>query len=143
MAKIDFAFPVDKVHGKLAKSHKIGFAHRVASKLNYSTAYGVRSTAPTSKEIAHRKKFGEVAVQTTARLKDPMYIAADQAAFKAQTKYNTLRQYVFNVLLQEYETDNWQLTVDNWQETNYPQAQCWHRGVPQKASFLGCSAEVV
>ena len=95
-------FPVEKVHGKLAKSHKIGFAHRVASKLNYSTAYGVRSTAPTSKEIAHRKKFGEVAVQTTARLKDPMYIAADQAAFKAQTKYKTLRQYVFNVLLQEY-----------------------------------------
>ena len=105
MAKIDFAFPVDKVHGKLAKSHKIGFAHRVASKLNYSTAYGVRSTAPTSKEIAHRKKFGEVAVQTTARLKDPMYIAADQAAFKAQTKYNTLRQYVFNVLLQEYSAE--------------------------------------
>ena len=106
MAKIDFQFPVDKVHGKLAKNHKIGFAHRVASKLNYSTAYGVRSTAPTSKEIAHRKKFGEVAVQTTSRLKDPMHIAADQAAFKAQTKYKTLRQYVFNTLMAEYETEN-------------------------------------
>ena len=77
MAKNDFTFPVDKVHGKLSKKHKIGFAHRVASGLNYTTEYGIRSTAPTSKEIAHRQKFGDVAVQTTARLKDPMYIAAD------------------------------------------------------------------
>ena len=106
MAQVEYAFPIEKVHGKLSKKHKIGFAHRVASGLNYTTEYGIRSTAPSSKEIAHRKKFGEVAVQTTARLKDPMYIAADQAAFKAQTKYKTLRQYVFNTLMAEYETEN-------------------------------------
>ena len=77
MAQVEYAFHIEKVHGKLSKKHKIGFAHRVASGLNNTTEYGIRSTAPTSKEIAHRKKFGDVAVQTTARLKDPMYIAAD------------------------------------------------------------------
>ena len=103
MAKIDFAFPVDKVHGKLAKSHKIGFAHRVASKLNYSTAYGVRTTPVTSKETAHRTKFGAVCQSTALRLKDPTKIAADQAAFKEQTKYKTIRQYVFNMEMAAYE----------------------------------------
>ena len=40
MAKVDYAFPVEKIHGKVAKHHKIGFAHRVASKLNYTQSYG-------------------------------------------------------------------------------------------------------
>ena len=40
MAKIDYAFPVEKVHGKISKKHKVGFAHRIASGLNYTTVYG-------------------------------------------------------------------------------------------------------
>ena len=44
MAKIDYSFPVETVHGKISKKHKIGFAHRTASGVNYSTAYGKRST---------------------------------------------------------------------------------------------------
>ena len=42
MAQIEYAFPVEKVHGKISKKHKIGFAHRTASGVNYSTAYGKR-----------------------------------------------------------------------------------------------------
>ena len=96
MAKVEYAFPVEKIHGKVAKHHKIGFAHRVASKLNYTQAYGKRSTPVTKKETDHRTKFGIVSTATAARLADPTKMQADQLAYKAQTKYKTLRQYVFN-----------------------------------------------
>ena len=96
MAKVEYAFPVEKIHGKVAKHHKVGFAHRVASKLNYTQAYGKRSTPVTKKETDHRTKFGIVSTATAARLADPTKMQADQLAYKAQTKYKTLRQYVFN-----------------------------------------------
>ena len=96
MAKVEYAFPVEKIHGKVAKHHKVGFAHRVASKLNYTQAYGKRSTPVTKKETDHRTKFGIVSASTAARLADPTKMQADQLAYKAQTKYKTLRQYVFN-----------------------------------------------
>ena len=103
MAKIDFAFPVDKVHGKLAKSHKIGFAHRVASKLNYTQGYGQRTTAVTQKELDHRKKFSAVSIATTNRLADAEQMPIDQMAFKAQTKYKTLYQYVWHLMRADIE----------------------------------------
>ena len=100
MAHVEYSFPVEVIHGKVAKSHKIGFAHRAASKLNYTQSYGPRTTAVTQKELDHRKKFSAVAIATTNRLADAEQMPIDQMAFKAQTKYKTLRQYVFN---QEWE----------------------------------------
>ncbi len=103
MAKIEFAFPVDKVHGKLAKSHKIGFAHRVASKLNYSTSYGKRSTPFSTDEVAHQTKFGAVAAAARLRMQDPSKITQDQEGFREQSKYKTMYQYVFNLEWEAYE----------------------------------------
>ena len=96
MAKVEYAFPVEKIHGKVAKHHKIGFAHRVASKLNYTQAYGKRSTKYSQAEKDHQAKFAAVAAATNARLADPNQMPIDQMAFKAQSKYTTLRQYVWN-----------------------------------------------
>ena len=103
MAKIEFAFPVDKIHGKVAKDHKIGFAHRKASKLNYSTSYGKRSTPYSQDEMAHQEKFAAVSTATRARMKDPGKVMQDQAAFKEQTKYKTFYRYVFNQEWESYE----------------------------------------
>lgn len=103
MAKIEFAFPVDKIHGKVAKDHKIGFAHRKASKLNYSTSYGKRSTPYSQDEMAHQEKFAAVSTSTRARMKDPGKVMQDQAAFKEQTKYKTFYRYVFNLEWESYE----------------------------------------
>ena len=105
MAKVEYAFPVEKIHGKVAKHHKVGFAHRIASKLNYTQGYGQRTTAVTQKELDHRKKFSAVAVATTNRLADAEQMPIDQMAFKAQTKYKTLRQYVFNQEWQAYKPE--------------------------------------
>ena len=96
MAKVEYAFPVEKIHGKVAKHHKIGFAHRAASKLNYTQAYGKRTTKYSQAEKDHQAKFAAVAAATNARLADPNQMPIDQTAFKAQSKYTTLRQYVWN-----------------------------------------------
>ena len=106
MAKVEYAFPVEKIHGKIAKSHKIGFAHRVASKLNYTQSYGKRTTKYSQAEIDHQTKFGAVAKAVNARLADPNKAPLDQMAFKEQSKYKTLRQYVWHICSEEYDQAN-------------------------------------
>ena len=103
MAQIDYAFPVETVHGKISKKHKIGFAHRTASGVNYSTAYGKRRTKPSTAEIANREKFKAVAQAAQARLINPEYIQRDQMGFSKQSKYSTLWGYVFNEVYQSWE----------------------------------------
>ena len=106
MAKVEYAFPVEKLHGKIAKSHKIGFAHRAASKLNYTQSYGVRTTKYSQAEIDHQTKFAAVAAMVNARLADPNQMPLDQLAFRAQSKYKTLRQYVWHICSEEYDQAN-------------------------------------
>ena len=106
MAKVEYAFPVEKIHGKIAKSHKIGFAHRKASKLNYTQSYSKRTTKYSQAEIDHQTMFGAVAKAVNARLADPNQAPLDQMAFKEQTKYTTLRQYVWHICSEEYDQAN-------------------------------------
>ena len=103
MAQVEYSFPVDKIHGKVTKSHKIGFAHRTASKLNYTTSYGKRTTPVTDKEKAHRAKFTSVAASTRERMLDPTRMPADQAAYAAQSKYKTFYRFLFNMEWAAYE----------------------------------------
>ena len=101
MAKIEFAFPVDKVHGRLSRQHKIGFAHRTASKLNYSTSYGKRSTPVSDDEKQYRSYWGQVASAVAQRMKDPTKQPQDQVAFKNQTEHSTLRKFVWAKVAEE------------------------------------------
>ena len=103
MAKVEYAFPVDKIHGRISKKHKLGFAHRKESHKHYTVAYGVRTTPYTEKELTHRAKFAAVCAATRSRMADPSQAAADMMAFKAQTKYKTLYQYVFRQEWNAYE----------------------------------------
>lgn len=50
----------------------------------------------TSKQLEWQMRFEEISQQTQERLKDPVHIAADQAAFRAQDKYKSVRSYVWN-----------------------------------------------
>ena len=106
MAHVEYAFPVEVIHGKVAKRHTIGFAHRVASKLNYTQSYSKRSTKYSQAEIDHQTMFGAVAKAVNARLADPNQAPLDQMAFKEQTKYTTLRQYVWHICSEEYDQAN-------------------------------------
>ena len=106
MAKVEYAFPVETIHGKVAKRHKIGFAHRKASKLNYTQSYSKRSTKYSQAEKDHQAKFAAVAAMVNARLADPNQMPLDQLAFKGQSKYKTLRQYVLHMCSEEYDKQN-------------------------------------
>ena len=106
MAKVEYAFPVEVIHGKVAKRHKIGFAHRKASKLNYTQSYSKRSTRYSQAEKDHQAKFAAVASMVNARLADPNQMPLDQLGFKGQSKYKTLRQYVWHICSEEYDKQN-------------------------------------
>jgi hypothetical protein len=95
MAKVEYAFPVDKVHGRISKQHKVGFAHRKASKRNYTTVYGTRSTPAGIDEINARKKFAAVCKSTRLRMTDPVQNPIDQVGYAKQSKYPTFYGYVF------------------------------------------------
>ena len=97
MAKVEYSFPVDKIHGKVAKSHKIGFSHRKQSKRNFTVEYGKRSTPVSASEVAHRTKFATCCANTRARMIDPVQLPADQAAYAlVKNQYPSLYAYVFN-----------------------------------------------
>ena len=97
MAKVEYAFPVDKIHGRISKKHKLGFAHRKASLKNYTVTYGVRTTPYTEKETTQKAKFTTVGQAVRARMKDPTKINEDLAAFKAQTEFKTLYRFLWNL----------------------------------------------
>ena len=106
MAHVEYAFPVEVIHGKVAKRHTIGFAHRKASKLNYTQSYSKRSTKYSQAEKDHQAKFAAVAAMVNARLADPNQMPLDQLAFRGQSKYKTLRQYVWHICSEEYDQAN-------------------------------------
>ena len=101
MAKVEYAFPVDKIHGRISKSHQVGFAHRTASKLNYTTTYGKRSTPVSDDEKQYRTYWGQVASAVAQRMKDPTKQAQDQIDFKNQTEHSTLRKFVWARVAEE------------------------------------------
>ena len=101
MAKVEYSFPVDAVHGRISKKHKIGFAHRTASKLNYTTTYGKRSTPVSDDEKQYRTYWGQVASAVAQRMKDPTKQPQDQLNFKNQNEHSTLRKFVWAKVAKE------------------------------------------
>ena len=104
MAKVEYSFPVDKIHCKIAKDHKVGFAHRTASKLNYTTTYGKRTTPVTQAETQWRSMFAQISSATHERMADTEQMKVDQLAFREQTKYKTLYQFVWNEVRKDLES---------------------------------------
>ena len=101
MARITYIEPVASVSGKLFGKSNIIFMRRKAATSNtdvpnFTHSVGKRSTQPSENELAHRTKFGQIAKAVSTRLTIPTQMAKDQAAYKGQTAYKTLRQYVWH-----------------------------------------------
>ena len=103
MANVEYAFPVDKVHGKVGKKHKVGFAHLTSTGKNFTVVYGKRSTSASSTELSNRAKFAAVCATARDRMKDPNFIDLDMIGFSRQSKYKTMWGYVFKQCWDEYE----------------------------------------
>lgn len=54
----------------------------------------------------HQARFAAIANGVNARLADPNQMPLDQLAFKGQSKYKTLRQFVWHLVTVEYDKQN-------------------------------------
>ncbi len=98
MAKINYIDIIDNVSGKFCKQDPNGaiFAHRKDTNTCYVYHRHNESTAPaTAGQIAVRTRFAAAVAATNAAMEDPEQIAAYATAFKNQTKYKTLRGFIF------------------------------------------------
>ena len=113
--------PVDSLSGMFGKrSHSIAGKAIIANIRKKGGAWNegapfmyfsvlTKSTAmahPSQSILDLRAKFKAVAHGTNSRLADPNQMPLDQLAFKGQTKYKTLRQYVWHLVSEEYDKEN-------------------------------------
>lgn len=108
MAKVDYIRPVEALHGKLQKKDKVGFAQRKASKQKFTVTrddWSMKYTDPAKAQAARIRgaKFKSVSQSVSERLTNPTYLTLDQQGFANQSKYTTLRGYVFKKCWDAYE----------------------------------------
>ena len=105
---IFYLAPVDNASGKIfGKKQKFVAVRRKQGKRQRGcAAMGERSTKFSQDELARQERFGAVSVATKDRLMDPSHLAADQVAFAKQSKFKTLRQYVWHQCAAEYDEAN-------------------------------------
>ena len=122
MAKVEWSAGIDSVSGALSKPSKSGQhscskmllgTHRVAATENpncnriYLRKKIERSTAPTSRELAARERFGTVAQAVHERAIDLTKMSADKAAFIAQKDLpggkKTMKSYLWSLELAAYD----------------------------------------
>ena len=106
MAKVKWAYPIEELHGKLAKD--FGAAQRKAKnnageREPFTVRYGKRTTAPTALELQTRATFGAINQLMAQHRASIQQRQADQTGFRAQTEYKTFNAYLYNVCKAEYE----------------------------------------
>lgn len=88
---------LQSLHGKVCGHSDVYFAERRGTR--YTGKICNPRTLPFSEsEIAAQEKFGSVSGKVKTALASPTEAAKYEAAFKKQSKYKTLRGYVFSVV---------------------------------------------
>ena len=105
---INYLAPVDNASGKIfgKKEKFVAVTRNWGNRRRGCAVTGERDLKnhPVTKaETDHRTKFAAVAAMVNARLADPNQMMQDQLAYKAQSKYKTLRQYVWHLCSEEYD----------------------------------------
>lgn len=91
----------------IANVHKKGGAMNNAKPfMNFSTRKNDRSTKFSQDELSRQERFGAISVATKERLMNPTHLVEDQVNFAKQTRYKTLRQYVWHVCADIYDESN-------------------------------------
>ena len=105
---INYLAPVDNASGKIfgKKEKFVAVTRNWGNRRRGCSTTGKRNLKDhpiTQAEIDHHTKFAAVAASVSARLADPNQAPLDQMAFKEQSKYKTLRQYVWHICSDEYD----------------------------------------
>ena len=121
MAKVTWSAGIDHVSGALAKpgsnpQHRcekmLLATHRIAETTSsdcnrlYLRKKPRRKTALKPSEVIARERFGAVARNVNNRMHDLNKISQDQAAFKSQTTYKTMKSYIWALELEAYDQAN-------------------------------------
>lgn len=96
MAKVDYNYPIEALHGKVKKTHTVGFAKRTDTGAKYTQTYTHTLTAPSEAQSEVQQKFAAAVKAARVRMADASKQAQDLIAFKKQSKYKTLYGYVFS-----------------------------------------------
>ena len=121
MAKVTYSAGIDHVSGALAKPgsnpqhscEKMLLAtHRVAETTSsdcnrlYLRKKPKRSTPVKPSEVIQRERFAAISRAVNTRAHDINKMSQDQAAFKAQSTYTTMKSYLWALELEAYDSQN-------------------------------------
>ena len=100
MAQVTYIRPVESVHGKLKKTDQVGYAMRSKSKTKFTVtredwSRKFKDAAAAQEAAQHNAKFAAVARLVAARAIDPTKMDDDAVAFRNQSKYTTMRGFLF------------------------------------------------
>ena len=105
---IFYLAPVESASGKIfGRKQKFVAVRRVWGKRQKGcSVVGERDMVNhpyTEAEKAQQTKFGTICSLLAQRMQDPSKMVEDQMAFRAQTEYKTMRQYLWHVIEAELE----------------------------------------
>ena len=103
---IFYLAPVDNASGKIfGKKERFVAVRRLLGKRQRGCCVtGERTTPVTEAETQWRSMFAQISAATHVRMADSEQMKVDQLAFREQTKYKTLYQYVWNEVRKELES---------------------------------------
>ncbi len=101
MAKIYYAEHIARIKGKICRKDTNGITYMTRTDTGTTFVQHRHAVAynPTAAQIACNQKFKTATTATLTAMADPVQLAAYIADFKTQTKYKTLRGFIF---AQEY-----------------------------------------
>ena len=105
--KIEYIAPIENASGKIfGKKSRFTAVTRTFGKRRRGCAVtgqrDIKNHPYTETELARRAKFGAVSKATHLRMKDPSMQAADSAAFRAQTQYDSLYSFIWHLVWEEH-----------------------------------------
>lgn len=96
MAKVTYIDPVETVSGKIAKHHDSVYNYRADIDCKYITQPRKSTVAPTADQLAMQEQFARTAARVKQAMSDSAQVAIYKEAWKQQSKYKTLRGYIFS-----------------------------------------------
>ena len=102
MGKVYYDDPINHISGKISKKYRTVYNHKRASKLNFTSVHGDRTTPVTADELEHRLKFKVVRLAALERSMNLSHLTYDQMDFLAERqekgsgfKYTTYKGWLF------------------------------------------------
>lgn len=99
MAQVRYIEPIESMSGKLYKTAKLILKQWRTTKYNFTCKYVPSSVAPSVAQLNARTKFASAIAEVQQIMLNDQLRAPYEVEFKKQTKYKTLRTFIFASVL--------------------------------------------